>query len=95
MHSSHIIFYENKLKTIESVIRQNLPLEISTVFPTDLIPLCCEYPMWLLMAGDLKIYLIYPTYHYAQRYIDMFLAAIENHRSVKISHYESIFIATL
>lgn len=95
MHSSHVIFYETKLKVIEQVIRKNLSLEILTMFPTDLIPLCCEYPMWLLMSGDQKIYLVFPTYHYAQRYIDMFLAAIENHRSVKISHYESIFIATL
>ena len=94
MHSSHIVFYDNKLRLIEKIIRENLPLELLTVIPIELISLCCEYPMWTLLTQQKeKFHLVFPSHHYASGYINMFEKAIEHQRSVKISHYENIFIA--
>lgn len=92
--SCHHIFYKEKLSYLDHIIRKNLRLSFLVIIPTSLVSLCFKYPMWILLGDqNERIYLVFPSYTYANRYVDMFTAAIENHRSVNIAHYENIFVA--
>lgn len=90
MHETHKLFYNRYIKLIKNTLRSdNKNIHTLDIEPTDIIPMCCELPMWIILSrnNDDKIFMLYPNDRYKIYDKNMVIIndAINNKTKINIS----------
>lgn len=91
MHAAHQSFYNRYVNLIEKELRVTNSKCIYSIIiqPKNIIPLCCELPMWAILCKNTKdkIYMIFPSkiYNYYNKHVEKLEAAIHKKDSIEIT----------